>query len=729
MRVLTFNWHEAYLCLLAKTGHQWEIVERRKGGTSTWFYETRPVPANARLVTEGTARDRLRRGGYDVVVCHNLHDALLVHEYEVARVLVFHNKLTTELALGGNQVDRATVLAEYRRLLDASPGFLLVFISPSKQEDWGLEGTVIRPGIDLAEYGGYEGSEARALRIGNFMRDRDLMLGYSIQRAVLGGRPSTLLGLNEGEADGRFTRSWDDLKACLRSHRFLLSTTVHPFEDGYNLATLEAMATGMPVVSLDNPTSPVRDGVNGYISNDLDYLRDRIDLLFRDRELARALGAAARHTVEVEFPIDRFTAAWNCVLESASARQRGRRPAVTQRVRGSDAGSLAMPGRRRVLLAYVSYPATTARYIEASLRRRHDVVTVGPVIDESLVRAWNLQNLKEQARPHDVPCELDTDLVAIAARLADSFEPELFLWVESVPGFLPRNIPRIGCPTACYLIDTHLHTAAHFEWAARFDWVFLAQREYVELFRSNGLPRVTWLPLACDPTVHAPGAVAKRYDIGFVGSITAAHARRAALLARLAGRFDVHIERSFLHEMAATLAASRVVFNNAVNNDLNMRVFEAMCSGAFLLTDRAPGSGLQEMFLDRVHLAYYDDDEIEEVADYYLSHPEEREQIAARGRQEVLRWHTYDHRVESLLRQVFDGPESVGLDPRSFVRPSDRVAQAALDLRAAGWPGEAAAVADLVRGHREVDDVTRWVLGHGALSGRDAAAVAMLASL
>jgi hypothetical protein len=32
LRILTFNWHEAYLCLLAKTGHHFTVVDKTKGG-------------------------------------------------------------------------------------------------------------------------------------------------------------------------------------------------------------------------------------------------------------------------------------------------------------------------------------------------------------------------------------------------------------------------------------------------------------------------------------------------------------------------------------------------------------------------------------------------------------------------------------------------------------------------------------------------------------------------
>ena len=98
MRILTFNWHEAYLCLLAKTGHPIDIVERFKGGSQVWFYETRPLPPNARIVREATARRGMREHTYDAVICHNVKDLLWVQEWPVRKILVFHNKLSTEIA-------------------------------------------------------------------------------------------------------------------------------------------------------------------------------------------------------------------------------------------------------------------------------------------------------------------------------------------------------------------------------------------------------------------------------------------------------------------------------------------------------------------------------------------------------------------------------------------------------------------------------------------------------
>ena len=66
---------------------------------------------------------------------------------------------------------------EVHDLVRATGDLELVFISESKRADWGLAGRVILPGIDLEDYGGYHGRDVRVLRVGNFMRQRDIMLG------------------------------------------------------------------------------------------------------------------------------------------------------------------------------------------------------------------------------------------------------------------------------------------------------------------------------------------------------------------------------------------------------------------------------------------------------------------------------------------------------------------------------------------------------------------------
>ncbi|HEX9023091.1 MAG TPA: glycosyltransferase [Geobacteraceae bacterium] len=303
-----------------------------------------------------------------------------------------------------------------------------------------------------------------------------------------------------------------------------------------------------------------------------------------------------------------------------------------------------------IWLSYVNYPVTTAVYFERALRRQcHRVTTVGPRFPRELIDLWQLQNMKLPLGDHNIPTDFTPDMAELLARAPDREHPDLYLWVESVGGHFPKNLDALPCTRACYLIDSHLENISwHLEWAKHFHYVFIAQREYLPRFREVN-PNTHWLPLACDPEIHAKLDLPKIHDIGFVGSL-ALNPRRQMLLKSLEEHASLYYERCFWDEMARVFSASRVVFNSAVNNDLNMRVFEVMATGSLLLTDIAQASGLEELFRDGEELALYRcDAELKDVARFYLANEELREQIAARGRRAVLQAHTYDHRVADLL--------------------------------------------------------------------------------
>jgi glycosyltransferase involved in cell wall biosynthesis len=58
-----------------------------------------------------------------------------------------------------------------------------------------------------------------------------------------------------------------------------------------NMATLEAMAAGLPVLGNCHPTSPSRHAVGGFLSNDPEELRAFARRLLRDPDLATQMGA------------------------------------------------------------------------------------------------------------------------------------------------------------------------------------------------------------------------------------------------------------------------------------------------------------------------------------------------------------------------------------------------------------------------------------------------------
>lgn len=309
---------------------------------------------------------------------------------------------------------------------------------------------------------------------------------------------------------------------------------------------------------------------------------------------------------------------------------------------------------KNIWLSYVSYPVTTAVYFERALRRTsHHITTIGPRLPEEYIERWQLQSMKLPILPLDIDTSLDPDMAQIMTKCPASEKPDLFIWIESAGGFLIKNLHALNCPKACYLIDSHLHLDSHLLLAKYFDYIFIAQREYLDEFRAIQ-PNSYWLPLACDPEIHTAQITNKKHEIGFVGGITPG-SRREALLATLQSEQLLHFERCFWHEMAQLFAESKVVINNAVNHDLNMRFFEALASGSLLLSDMAEKSGQNELFVAGEDYVCYRDENIIETARFYLANDKLRDKIAARGNLLALNAHTYAHRVEDMLAVLFDG--------------------------------------------------------------------------
>ncbi len=340
LRILTFNCHEAYVHLLGKLGHHLAIVDRLPGRhVATWDLGARPVPSNGRLVSLSEAL----RCGWDAVIAHNLTDLLSVRQISAPKVLVIHGSLEARIATEGSSLAPDVVrdhVVEYLRLVRGT----VVAVSEMKRDTWRLDCDVIRLAVDGRDYGGYTGDIPRGLRVSNLVERRREVLDWDAHEALTRDVPMLLVGHNPGRSDSRPSESWDELKAKYREHRFVVHTATPRLEDGYNTALLEAMATGLPVITTSHASSPIVDGVNGFVSTDTERLRERAHLLLGDRELARRLGAAARRTVLEEFGIERFTAGWNATLEAARRTFAGATEAMCPAGSRGRPGSLLSPG-------------------------------------------------------------------------------------------------------------------------------------------------------------------------------------------------------------------------------------------------------------------------------------------------------------------------------------------------------------------------------------------------
>lgn len=102
-------------------------------------------------------------------------------------------------------------------------------------------------------------------------------------------------------------------------------------------------------------------------------------------------------------------------------------------------------------------------------------------------------------------------------------------------------------------------------------------------------------------------------------------------------------------ELSKLCNATKINLNiPAAGTAFNLRLFDVLSCGGFVLSYYTPD--LEELFsLDNEIVSFKDKGELKEKVEYYLSHPGEREDIARRGHELVLREHTYRKRMQEMI--------------------------------------------------------------------------------
>jgi len=269
----------------------------------------------------------------------------------------------------------------------------------------------------------------------------------------------------------------------------------------------------------------------------------------------------------------------------------------------------------RILLSYAYKPYTTAVYYERAFRAMGHEVTTCPPDDW----AW---------ATHD-PL------------------PDLFLWIEAGGGIRPRAIFS-GILSCALYIDSHTQRTWHIPDARRYDHVFVADIRYVGEYG----PNAHWLPMACDPELHTPTRTRPpEYDVAFVGHCygdSPLYADRRRTLAELQKRYRCNfVEGVYFKDMADVYASARVAFNKSVMGELNMRVFEAACSGRPVVTDAVEGLDALEAPIGQ----YQDDIGMHAMISVLLKNHDFAGPMGDQWRRWALR-HTYQHRAAEMLKAV-----------------------------------------------------------------------------
>ena len=281
--------------------------------------------------------------------------------------------------------------------------------------------------------------------------------------------------------------------------------------------------------------------------------------------------------------------------------------------------------------------------------------------------------------------------------VAAEFRPELILlagiyytWSSDALADVEDNL---GVPVILWSGDNPYVPNAPdiFERAPYYRSVLFANFRFADR-AADRFAHTDYLPFGCDPTRDLPPEATDELDpygcdLSYLGTYKE---ERAQLLDTLASRdFEMKVwgvgypddfARRFAN-LAAVLqpehvqgrekikvyGGSKIVLNLHHTGFANMKLYEAAACGAFQISNKRleAESTRHRLGLCDEMVTYERPEELVELIDYYLSHPQQRASRARRLRELVLAEHTWDQRMASILALVAPSPA-----PRTTLEPT-----------------------------------------------------------
>lgn len=264
---------------------------------------------------------------------------------------------------------------------------------------------------------------------------------------------------------------------------------------------------------------------------------------------------------------------------------------------------------------YTQYPYTTASYIEDVAKREPGIVVS------------RLECPAEQAEP-------------FFERYPQK-RPDFILNIMPVPAIpICSNIP-----SAYWEIDCHLVKGTKNEFYKLVDRIYIPQLPFLGYYPPE---KTKILPLGAAPDIHKPMTPnCDMYDVGFVGNDT--YPIRIKLLDSLAKKFKVLRTQTPPREpYAQALSNCKIIFNHSLEEDVNMRFFEAMSCGRLLLTDYLPQQ--DDFAVIGEHYDIFETEaELHSKVAEYLKDEKTRETMQGEARNNIQKRHSYRHRLFEIL--------------------------------------------------------------------------------
>ena len=216
-------------------------------------------------------------------------------------------------------------------------------------------------------------------------------------------------------------------------------------------------------------------------------------------------------------------------------------------------------------------------------------------------------------------------------------------------GWLP-DLSNINKLKIFWSIDSHMVLMNHITTVIKnkIDIVLNAIESHQKYFKTS---KTFYFPNAYPSDLISPiDGVDKNIFLGFCGSLL----NRSEILDKLENKFGLKKDIWKLgNEMVKTINGYNIHFNKTLSNDINYRIFETMGCNTLILTNST--ENINTFFKDMENIVIYNNEiELFEKLNVLSSDNDLIKKISDSGYELVKNNHTYDNRVDVLLKIISD---------------------------------------------------------------------------
>ncbi len=342
LRILTYRWHPSHQYEIYKLPHDFTLATGLGTPfTNAWEYAYRPLAPNARF----RPWRQINPSDFDLAILHFDENVLSPHltngvidtswgetfqslrsGLKIPLVAVCHGtpQFHGQYDIRYSKPDLLQEMSEEReRLVNYLGDTLVICNSHQAKREWGFKNSkVIWHGFDPAEYplSTYAGG---ILSLGEAMKSRPHYRGYALYNKTV-----SLLNAEDAPASPQVPEP--NLAYLPQSNAFAYSRfrnyvdMIRHYSIYFNptlrspmpRSRAEAMMCGLVTVSANNHDVDmfIKNGENGFYSNDAGELAEYLKYLLANPEKARDIGQRGRATATDIFNNDRFLADWQSTL-------------------------------------------------------------------------------------------------------------------------------------------------------------------------------------------------------------------------------------------------------------------------------------------------------------------------------------------------------------------------------------------------------------------------------